>query len=118
MSLDRPRIRAIRRWLSLGAVLLLAACKGATIPDEDPYISGPIESIMADGRLRVAPEPGEECGAVVAIGERTRIRARSGAVVHRDALVAGRRVSVWIDGPVLESCPTQVAARFIVLERD
>ena len=115
MTLARDA-RFRRSLLPLGALFLLAACKGTTIPDEAPYVAGPIERVLPDGRVHVAGEQGESCGAVVGIGPRTTIRTRAGVPANRSALVAGRRVSVWITGPVMESCPTQVSARYVVLE--
>ena len=109
-----PRRRRLLPFLA--AALLAVACRGATIPDEAPYVMGPIQQVLADGRIRVASEAGEPCGAVVTVSPRTRIRTRGGRTLDRSALTVGKRVSVWITGAVLESCPTQVSARFVVVE--
>ena len=107
----RPR----RRYLAvpLCAALVLVGCHRSTAPAGTPFVTGPIQQILPDGRLRVADESGG-CGAIVSVGTKTTVDGvGSGAAATRPMLPVGQRVAVWITGAVRESCPAQVSAQHI-----
>jgi len=86
---------------------------------ETPFIAGRITSAgHAWGYLvEGEPRPGQQQDrAYFRLASADGLRWRSGARATPADLVVGRRVTVWITGPVLESYPAQVAARAVVLE--
>lgn len=108
--------------------LLVAACAQAVghVPDEPPYITGVVTDVgtspSAGGRGAVLVEayPDSSGGdkSRVNIAEGTRVLRAGGQVAGADALHAGQRVRVWVDGPVLESYPTQSTGRVIVIDAE
>lgn len=54
--------------------------------------------------------------AFFGIGGTTRVEWRTGAPADTGALTVGRRVSVWISGWILQSCPPQAGATTVVIE--
>lgn len=78
--------------------------------------AGMAAAILVDG---TSLHPGlEPCQAQarIDVGRSTQI-VRDGAPSDMGALVVGRRVAVWITGPVRESCPPQAEAARIEIER-
>ena len=105
----------------LGLALVAAAATGCShpLPGEPPTIRGNIVA-AADSRLLVVA-PGGDYSCDIAqrlqVGvARTAVLRRSGAAATPSDLVVGTPVSVWISGPVLESCPGQVGAKVVVIE--
>lgn len=124
----------MRRALIAAVVVTgIAACSQRTTDPGAPFLRGIITSrepflFGAGGRVDSAPailvdgtslHPGlEPCQAQAkfGIGRSTQI-VRDGAPSDMGALVVGRRVAVWITGPVRESCPPQADAARIEVER-
>ena len=115
----------------LALTLPVAGCApSALVPEEAPDIAGTITSVLApataDGptRVRIEANPAEESGSpkmVLAVERGTRILERTSGAETRavgiDALRVGERVRAWVDGPIMESYPSQGTAGTIVLER-
>ncbi len=120
---------------SMSAALAVACRSGISDP-EPPFLSGritsraPIVYGVQDGtttRLDSIPAmfvdgvgiwpASEPCAAQarLAIGGSTQV-LRQGVPVDTGQLVVGQRVTVWISGIVLESCPPQAGAVRVVLE--
>lgn len=128
----------MRRALLLVVLGFFVACSsrdaplgpdtGAPIDGEVPWISGVIASRRPAGsdgspaaRLLVAGPPRASlpaCAASAYINydQATTVMHRSGEPADAAALIAGRSVSVWITGIILDSCPSQAAATRIVIE--
>lgn len=86
---------------------------------ETPFITGRITNTGHAWGYLVEGEPGpgqREDRAYFRLASADGLRWRSGARATPADLAVGRRVTVWITGPVLESYPAQVAARAVVLE--
>ncbi len=69
--------------------------------------------------LRVEANPSEESGspkAVVRMRPETSVAYRSGEPSRTRDLTVGHYVSVWFEGPVMESYPVQGTAGTIVIE--
>lgn len=116
--MNRIRTRA-------AAAVLLAIAMGCQSvdgpPERVPDIRGTITAEEADGRIRVEENPNDQSGsnkAVVRITDRTTLLRRNGSVEPAtvEELRTGRIVSIWFDGPVLESYPVQAGAQVIVIE--
>ena len=121
--------------MPLVAAAFIAGCEGAT-PSEPPFLRGTITSRAAirygvqdaAGATRIDSFPAmfvdgvgiwparEPCAAQarLGIGGRTEV-LRDGLPVDTGQLIVGRRVSVWITGVVLQSCPPQAGAARVVL---
>lgn len=123
------------RPASIAAVLVIGSvcCSQRTTDPGAPFLRGIITSresfhagaggradsasaILVDG---TSLHPGlEPCQAQARfhVGRSTQI-VRDGAPGDMGALLVGRRVAVWITGPVRESCPPQADAARIEIER-
>ena len=122
-----PRPRGLNGLLAAAALALGTACAGSGAvqpPASDPYIIGPIESVehRATGSgVHVAAGPGsrDPCGIVATVDAGTRVmrRAAGGGLVSATAadLRVGEMVEVYVEGPVMESCPLQGRAGAMVL---
>jgi hypothetical protein len=97
------------------------------VPGDAASIIGDVTEVEggAGRRVRILVEqiPTRSAGhpiAWIAITDRTRILARSGAETSRASLAevaVGTRVWVWFDGPVAESFPVQAQAGTLLIER-
>jgi hypothetical protein len=113
---------------ALPALALAAACAGSSRlvpPEGDPLVVGPVQSVThreAASSIHVAAGPGsqEACGIVATADPRTRyLRRVSGDLreATREEVEVGTRMEVYVDGPVMESCPVQGrAAAFVLIE--
>lgn len=122
-----------RSFVLLFTLGMLAACGGANAPEdalttpstsanaapaEPPSIRGLVTAI-GDNTIRVEEKPAESYGSAKAIARltsRTVIMRREGERAAATDLAVGQTVSVWFDGPVMESYPVQSTAGVIVLE--
>lgn len=78
--------------------------------------AGMAAAILVDGTsLHPALTPCQ-AQARIDVGRSTQV-VRDGTPSDVGALVVGRRVAVWITGPVRESCPPQAEAARIEIER-
>lgn len=113
-------------------VALVLGCASATSEANPPFLRGVITSrapkligvqngvdsipaMFVDGRgIWPASEP---CAAQaqLTIASGTQV-LRNGERADTAQLVVGQRVTVWVDGVVLESCPPQAGASKVVLE--
>ena len=97
-----------------------AAPTPGTIPSTEASISGTITAVEGV-RLRVETDPQSPSGspkASIRVEGTTTILRRTGEVAQRGDLKLGGRVSVWFDGPVMESYPVQALAGTVVIEPD
>jgi hypothetical protein len=115
-------------------VALALACSGDTTAPEDSFLRGVITSrasqlygVQDEAGVRIDSVPamfvkgGGSCAeqAYLSIGGQTEVfRQVEGELVRADTgqLVLGRRITVWIDGVVLQSCPPQASASRVLLE--
>lgn len=105
-------------------VVGLAACNHPTADAppapaarEAPSLVGVVTALRLPV-IMVEEKPSETSGsakASVRITERTLI-SRGGKSLAPDGLKVGQRVSVWFQGPVMESYPMQATAGVIVVE--
>lgn len=95
------------------------------LPAEQPGIRGVItkaDSTAGSSYILVEENPADASGsnkASVRIKDETKIYKRSGAGIEKSsetALMVGKQVSVWFEGPVAESYPVQGSASVVVLE--
>lgn len=122
------------------AVLLAVAVAGCStgnadvqLPEGEPDIRGTITQIdRGEGafHIMVEADPSDSVMSAnprgtpksrVRIMEEAELLGREGKGVRRiaaDDLEKGDRVSVWFNGPVLQSYPSQSGARVVLLERD
>ena len=103
--------------LSLAGLL---ACSDVPTTSDLPFVQGTITHRRASGFF---VDGGGDCTtkATLWIDSHTRVLRRAGQyIVPADTgdLVTGRRVAVWVDGVVLESCPPQAGASRVLLESD
>ncbi len=126
--MDLARIVPFFVLLVLGLTLAVCASPGALgVPDGPPTVRGAVARIQhsatASGLL-VEPGGGA-CGLQATADAGTRVvrRDASGRPVPVGtgaegvgALSVGDSVSVWVDGPVMESCPMQGRAALVVVE--
>lgn len=110
--------------------LTLAVCTSASLarlPEGPPFLRGTLTEIRHSATASgLVVEPGNDaCGLQATADRRTRVYRRepSGRVTPIGAgapaigaLETGHTVSVWMEGPVLESCPMQGQAAAVVLE--
>jgi hypothetical protein len=92
--------------------LLLLASLSCTGPAQQPSIKGIITSREGD-RILVEETPGDSAGsnqASVRLTPATRVQQADGSPAQPNLLEPGRRVSVWFEGPVLQSYPVQATA--------
>ena len=116
---------------SISAALALA-CRSDLADSEAPFLRGTITSrapIVYGGQYGLDSIPAmfvdgvgiwpaaEPCAAQarLSIGRNTQV-SRRGVPVDTGQLAIGQRVTVWISGVVLESCPPQASAVRVVLE--
>jgi hypothetical protein len=115
-------------------IALTVACGSSTTEPDADFLRGVITSrastlygVQDESGVRIDSTPtmlvdgGEPCGAKArfSIGGETQVFRRvAGALVRADTgqLVIGRRVTVWIEGLVLMSCPIQAGASRVLLE--
>ncbi|HEX6925540.1 MAG TPA: hypothetical protein VF167_08920 [Longimicrobiaceae bacterium] len=110
-------------WL---LALIVSACvspSSSGLPDGEPLVRGPIESIdhraTASGILvRAAPGSREMCGIAATADEETRYLRQEAdgrrVSLDRSELEVGDTVEVYVTGPIAESCPVQGRASAIV----
>jgi hypothetical protein len=116
------------RWsvMLLGLVLLSCADRP---PTRGPDITGQItrvryEIIHVTARVIILVEavPSDTSGsakALVTVDGSTRLfRANADAAVRVEDLLTGTTVSVWFDGPVAESYPSQAKAGALFIHTD
>ena len=124
-----------RLIIGMTPVVLALACSGDTTAPEDSFLRGVITSrapqlygVQDGAGVRIDSVPamfvdgGASCArqAHLSIGSETEVfREVAGELVPADTgqLVLGRRVTVWIDGVVLQSCPPQAGATRVLLEK-
>lgn len=118
-----------RRALSVLGLTAMAACQSPTVPalmrEEPAHARGTVteREEAADGlRFLMEDRPGTDTGDkfYVTIDARTGIFHTTSA---GDTVVAEERdiavqspVSVWFEGPILESYPAQAVARYILVQ--
>lgn len=98
----------------------VAAPRSGTLPTSEPSIAGAITAVEGI-RIRVETDPRSPSGspkASVRVDSTATILRRSGELARLEDLKLGSRVSVWFDGPVMESYPVQAIAGTIVVEPD
>ncbi|HEX6987984.1 MAG TPA: DUF3221 domain-containing protein [Bacillota bacterium] len=113
------------RWLLLilaaGAVILAAVrwMDAGGPPSAPADIAGDIVAVEDQGRvLLVQTGNSTQPDYRVRITNRTDVfRRQDGGVVRAETWspVAGQRVRIWVDGPILESFPAQAAAGAILV---
>lgn len=95
------------------------------LPNEQPGIRGVItkaDSTAGSSYILVEENPADASGsnkASVRIKDQTKIYRRSGDSLEKSsaaALIVGKKVSVWFEGPVAESYPVQGSASVVVIE--
>jgi hypothetical protein len=101
-------------------LLLVAAChRSPTAPAPDivgtitsrvPVVNAPMPQMLVQG------DPAS-CGYIVYLWKVRRIWFASGASADTSALAVGAQVRIWTDGTALTSCPAQVAAIDIQIDR-
>jgi hypothetical protein len=119
----------------LAVLLSLTACDRSSAPTDPmlppgfaersdrPYIAGSIvERSDANGevRLLVRAPRGATLGvpeARVTVGARALMKWTDGRVASPRELRVGRRVTVWVTGPELQSLPPQVTASALLIAR-
>lgn len=106
------------RVLLLSAAALVA-CSEVPTRSDTPFVEGTITQRTAS---RYFVDGGGDCStkASLWIDGHTRVLRKSGHyLVPADTgqLLLGRRVAVWVDGVVLESCPLQAGASKVVLDQ-
>jgi len=109
--------------LALAVVALAGCAAGSTVetPGETPYVTGPIERLdhraTASGIL-VRAGSGDGCGIVATADAETRHLQRTGSGALRPSTVAslavGDTVKIYVDGPIMKSCPAQGRASAVV----
>jgi hypothetical protein len=129
-----------RLIICMTPVALAFACSGDTTAPESPFLRGVITSrasqlygVQHETGVRIDSVPAmfvdgvgtwparESCAgqAHLSIGSQTEVFRRvAGELVRADTgqLVLGRRITVWIDGVVFQSCPPQASASRVLLE--
>jgi hypothetical protein len=108
----------------LGASAFAGCSKQATEPDaalaaEPFFIRGPIARAGDAWGYLVKGEPGTDYRvdqAYFTVGTDTELRHRDGSSASAADLAAGRVISLWITGPIMESYPVQVRAERIVID--
>ena len=108
----------------MAAYVAVLACggDGPTIPSSEPAIRGTVRGPGDLGSLLVVA-PGVQTStscdlktsAQVQLGHAP-ILFRSSGTASASALQVGVLVSIWITGPVLDTCPGIVTARLILIE--
>ena len=103
-------------------LLLVPACHGSstapapdvvgTIASRAARFNGGVPQMLVQG-----DPPACENSYVVYLGAVRRVRYAGGAAADTSALVVGAQVRVWTDGLVLTSCPGQVGAIEIEIDR-
>jgi hypothetical protein len=95
------------------------------LPNEQPGIRGVItkaDSTVGSSYILVEEDPADAGGsqkASVRLNGQAKIYQRSGSSleeISQTKLAAGKKVSVWFEGPVAESSPVQGSASVVVLE--
>lgn len=120
MDISPLASRSVLLVLGLTAVACVRPAS-VRVPDGPPTVRGAVVSVRhsatATGIL-VRPA-GEACGLQAVADAQTRVleRSASGAVteVGIGAVAVDDTVEVYVDGPVLESCPLQGRAGTVVL---
>lgn len=124
-------MRRTRRGTASAVLLLvcgvLVACAGRSTLEEswgEPLVRGPIEAIRhgptaSTIAVQAGPASIEACGIWATVDSRTRYYRRFPAgdlaPAALDDLRLGDTVQVYVDGPVLESCPVQGRASRVVV---
>lgn len=119
--------------LSIALLFALGACAAPIdeAPADDdpsarqvPSTAADIRGVIthrSDDRILVEENPDEQSGSAKASvrlhGGTTVLRRAGGAATAAD-LRQGQTVSVWFDGPVMESYPVQTSGGTVVIERD
>lgn len=120
----RPRL-TVRLLATLVAATALANCKrestspAAALIGEPSFLTGAITEAGNSWGYRIKGEPGtnyKTTEAYFSVQSTTTIQHLDGTPATAAELVVGRRMSLWITGPIAESYPPQVTARAIVLE--
>ena len=123
----RSTSRGVTNALALAGLLALASCsdsdKAPTAPTTAAGIRGTITSNFATGiargvvRVELNPSnPNDGPKALVTVTPATTILKLSGEEGEFRDLNNGVWVSVWFDGPVMESYPVQGTAATIVID--
>lgn len=120
--------RMSTRPLAWVLALALGACSSPVrVPDTAPTVRGTVASVRHSATASaVLVEPDEgACGMQATMDATTRILVEDpdGTIVAEGPpgaipLGEGDAVTVWADGPVRESCPTQGRAAVIVVQTD
>lgn len=111
----------------LASSLALAVCASPRLaPDGPPTVRGTLAEVRHSATASgLTVEAGGACGMVATAGPETQVLRRDADGVLRPvgvgapavgALEVGQTVSVWADGPVMESCPMQGRAGTVVVE--
>ena len=81
-----------------------------TVSSDDPPMCNPNPSVFGTVHVRGSTE------VVATVGKTTPIVDAEGAAVAFEDLAEGAAVSVWMEGPIMESFPAQGAASFLLVE--
>lgn len=118
----------ILRATSFALMMLLPGCAasgGVPAPEGEPLVVGLVESVVHTANassVHVAAGAGsrEQCGIVATADGGTRYLRREGGELReasREEVAEGVVVEVYVDGPVMESCPVQGrAAAFVIAD--
>jgi hypothetical protein len=109
--------------LLLGALAACARPAAVPAPTGEPYLTGRVESFShhaTASRLLVQPLNEGACGIAATVDARTRHlhRAPSGELRagSRAEVREGDTIAVFVDGPVMRSCPAQGYASAVILD--
>lgn len=81
-----------------------------TVSSDDPPVCNPNPSVFGTVHVKGNTE------VVATVGKTTPIVDADGAAVAFQDLAKGAKVSVWMEGPIMESFPAQGAAAFVLVE--
>lgn len=119
-------IRVARSALLLALTFGAVACVDFSSPQpeliidpvEHPFIRGDVTAIDTSRGVLVEGEgnTGAEKSAYVRLTPTTSVWWKLASTASTTDIVVGRSVTVWIDGPVLDSLPQQVTARVVVID--
>ena len=99
---------------AVASLLLVTGCGGGpTAPTGDPDYVGYIVSIGATNAFVKALD--DECGIVLQLTKDTYYGVGDRKAARAD-LSAALLASVWVTGPILESCPAQGTAAAITVD--
>jgi hypothetical protein len=99
-----------------GILLLVIGCGSSTEPE--PEFDGTVLQTRTQPFSVLVEEPDRECGAWLVVDNRTRIRVTTNGLERNGSiadLTPGKRVKIWVSGPMLLTCPAEGHASRIVI---